>query len=70
MRYAFIFVAIVVSGCVGLNHPSRIAVLQHPDTKQTVQCKVDPTGSGYRVQVENCIRAYEKAGYNLVSDVY
>jgi len=48
---------------------SRMAVLQNPETKQTVQCKVDPWGSlNFATQVDNCIKAYEKAGYKKVAD--
>lgn len=48
---------------------SRIAVLQNPETKQTVQCKADPWGSlNFAGQIENCIKVYEKAGYKKVAD--
>lgn len=48
---------------------ARIAVLQNPETKQTVQCKADPWGSlNYAGQVDNCIRVYEKSGYKKVAD--
>ncbi len=48
---------------------ARIAVLQNPETKQTVQCKADPWGSiNFAGQVDNCIKVYEKAGYKKVAD--
>jgi len=62
-------IGIVLTGCGGTNHPARIAVLQNPETKQTVECRVDPWGSvNYGGQVDNCITAYQKAGYKLVAD--
>jgi len=49
--------------------PSRIVVLQQPETKQTVECKVDPWGSmNYNLQIEKCILAYTQAGYSIVGD--
>ena len=56
----------VLSAC---GSPSRVVVLQHPDTKQTVQCRVDPWGDMRRTtQIESCVRAYEQAGYRVVGD--
>lgn len=55
--------------CGGYHNPARIAVLQNPETKQTVECRVDPWGSVNRAaQVDNCIAVYQKAGYKLVAD--
>lgn len=70
MRFVFIFTAVVLAGCTTATSANRIAVLQNPETKQTVECRVQVTyGSfSFRDQVENCIRAYEKAGYKVVSD--
>jgi hypothetical protein len=49
---------------------SRIAVMQNPETKQTVECRADPWGDmNYRRQIDNCIKAYEGAGYVIRSDV-
>lgn len=60
---------VFAAGCVGLNNPSRIAVLQNPATKQTVDCRADPGGSfSYRSQIESCVSTYQKAGYRLVAD--
>jgi len=48
---------------------SRVVVLRHPETKQTVECRVDPWGHVNRTrQVEDCIVAYKKAGYAVVGD--
>lgn len=48
---------------------SRVVVLQHPETKQTVECRVDPWGHINRtLQVEDCVAAYKKAGYAVVGD--
>lgn len=61
--------ALLGAGCAGTTHPARIAVLQNPETKQTVECRVDPWGSvNYQRQVDNCIAVYQKAGYRLVAD--
>ncbi len=62
---------LLLSGCSSTStaSASRIAVLQNPETKQTVQCKVDPWGSlNFAIQVDNCIKVYEKAGYKKVAD--
>ncbi len=59
----------VLAGCAGTSSTSRIAVLQHPETKQTVECRVNPLASfNNKAQVDNCIDAYTKAGYLLVAD--
>ena len=61
----------VLSACTANSSytSARIAVLQNPDTKQTVQCKADPWGSlNFAAQVDNCIRVYETAGYKKVAD--
>src|SRR5215470_6335391 len=57
----------LASGC---GSASRVVVLQHPETKQTVQCKVEPVGDTTfnRQQIESCVRAYEQAGYRVVGD--
>lgn len=64
---AFGLVALLV-GCASTHNASRIAVLQNPQTKQTVECKVNPWGSNYATQVDNCISTYKKAGYVLIAD--
>lgn len=66
---AFASIAIVATGCAGSSSPARIAVLQNPDTKQTVECRANPWGGvPFQVGVDNCISTYKKAGYVLVAD--
>lgn len=59
---------LLAAGCASTHSQARIAVLQNPETKQTVECKPDAWGTNYSTQVNNCIAAYEKAGYKLVAD--
>ena len=60
---------LILEGCAGSLQSSRIAVLQNPETKQTVQCKADPWGDmNYKRQVDNCIDAYLKSGYKMMAD--
>jgi hypothetical protein len=48
---------------------SRVVVLQNPQTKQTVECRVDPWGDSSRTrQIDHCVNAYRKAGYEVVGD--
>lgn len=59
-------VILTISGCAAT---ARVAVLQNPETKQTVECKIIPAGGmNWTAQVDNCIAAYKKAGYVLVAD--
>lgn len=63
-----ILVACVLS-VAGCGSPSRVVVLQQPDTKQTVECRVDPLGSFDSTgQIESCVFAYNRAGYKVVGD--
>ncbi|WP_334157909.1 hypothetical protein [Oryzomicrobium sp.] len=57
--------ALLGAGCAA---SARIVVLQHPDTKQTVDCRVDGSVTRPYLKQENCINAYEKVGYRVVSD--
>ena len=58
--------AFVLAGCGSV---SRVVVLRHPQTKQTVECRVDPWGSSNRTaQIEDCVKAYRQAGYTVVGD--
>lgn len=42
--------------------------LAYPQTKQTVECR-DPWGDMRRTrQIEHCVDAYKKAGYDVVGD--
>ena len=62
----FVVLALFLAGC---GSPSRVVVLQHPQTKQTVECRVDPLGDVRRTtQIKNCVNAYEQAGYTVVGD--
>lgn len=60
-----IFVAIFIAGCAS---SSRIVILQHPETKQTVDCRVDGTVTRPYLKQENCISGYQSVGYKVVSD--
>ncbi len=63
---AFVACALSIVACGSV---SRVVVLRHPETKQTVECRVDPWGSMSRTQqVEDCVVAYKKAGYAVVGD--
>jgi len=46
-----------------------LIVLQHPETKQAVECKNRPgaTWDPY-AEVEACAKAYEKAGFVRIGD--
>ena len=62
----FSMLLLTLAGC---GSPSRVVVLQHPQTKQTVECRVDPLGDMRRTtQIKNCVDAYEQAGYTVVGD--
>jgi hypothetical protein len=58
--------ALLSAACSVFVQQSRIAVLQNPETKQTVECKA--WGSVYKNQVVNCIKVYQKVGYKLIAD--
>jgi len=61
--------AILAALLTGCGSASRYVVLQHPETKQTVECKVDPWGDiSYNAQIENCVSAHKQAGYLIVGD--
>jgi len=61
-----VLAALLPFGCGSV---SRVVVRQHPQTKQTVECKVDPWGSTNRTaQIEDCVKAYRQAGYMVVGD--
>jgi hypothetical protein len=68
-RRTLLLVAFLSSVSGGCGSASRVVVLQHPQTKQTVQCKVDPWGDmSFNRQVESCVKAHEQAGYTVVGD--
>jgi len=57
---------VALAGCVS---PSRVVVLQQPETKQTVECRVNPWGSISNAnQINKCVYAYKQAGYSVVGD--
>ena len=61
--------AVGVLALAGCAATARVAVLQNPETKQTVECKIIPAGGmNWTAQVDNCIAAYKKAGYVVVAD--
>ena len=63
---AAVLVPVMLTGC---GSPSRVVVLQNLDTKQTVECRVDPLGDiRRRTQIKNCVNAYKAAGYTVVGD--
>jgi|GEM_PF-2222627 len=69
MKIAMTILTVMLAGCAHTAHSARIAVLQNPETKQTVECRPDPWGDlNYKLQIDNCIAAYQKAGYKLVAD--
>ena len=64
--YLILTLAFFIAGCAAT---ARVAVLQNPETKQTVECKIIPMGGmNWTAQVDNCITAYKKAGYVVVAD--
>lgn len=64
-----LLVALAILVFAGCGSPSRVVVLQHPMTKQTVECRVDPQGDiRRRTQIRNCVNAYGQAGYVVVGD--
>jgi len=54
------------SGGCGSAH--RVVILQHPQTKQTVQCMPLTSGGPSGWQIASCVRRYEKAGYTVIGD--
>jgi hypothetical protein len=64
-----VLLAVFVAGCAATNSYSRVAVLQHKETKQTVECRY-PEVAAIRLSshIETCIATYEKAGYKLLAD--
>ena len=65
MKMVAIVATFMLVGCAA---SARVVILQHPDTKQTVDCRVDGTVSRPYLKQENCITAYESIGYRVVSD--
>ena len=66
MRVILVAWMLLLAAC---GSPSRVVVLQHPQTKQTVECRVDPWGSMNRTgQIDACVSAYKKSGYEVIGD--
>ena len=66
MRFILLASLLLLAACGSV---SRVVVLQHPQTKQTVECRVDPWGDVRRThQIESCVDAYKKAGYAVIGD--
>ena len=66
MLFLLLIALLLLAACGSV---SRVVVLQHPQTKQTVECRVDPWGDMRRTrQIEDCVDAYKKAGYDVVGD--
>ena len=60
---------VVLVGACGTYSPARIVIMQHPGTKQTAECKVDPWGHiNRKLQIDSCVLSYEQAGYKKVGD--
>ena len=67
MKYSLtiLIATLLITGCAA---SARIVILQHPETKQTVDCKVDGSVTRPYLKQENCISGYQSIGYKVVSD--
>ena len=66
MKYLGCLLCMLVVGCGPV---SRTVVMQHPETKQTIACKMDGAVDwDSTTAVDSCVRAHEQAGYKLVGD--
>lgn len=55
---------LLLAGC---DPAKQLAVMQHPQTKQTVQCQPDLEWSiDWEASIDHCVKAYEKAGYTRI----
>ena len=67
-KWIFLIAVMTVTSCASYS-PARIVVMQNSETKQTVECKVDPWGHiNRKIQVDSCVTSYEQAGYVKLSD--
>lgn len=67
-KAALALLPLVLTACSSPPH-HRFAVLHHPETKQTVRCEVDPRTTWqweYKRDLQNCVEAYEKVGFERV----
>lgn len=63
-KYIIIATLLSLTGCAADPNNHTLIVLEHPETKQTVQCKGDAWASwNVYAETEKCAEAYEKAGY-------
>ena len=52
------------TGCAMNPSNNTLVVLQHPETKETKECRADAwTTWNVYAEVEACAKAYEKAGF-------
>ncbi|MDO8478370.1 MAG: hypothetical protein Q7W02_19660 [Candidatus Rokubacteria bacterium] len=67
MRVMLVASILLLSAC---GSATRVVVLQNPQTKQTVECKVmNPDIPAVRAkQIKDCVKAYKAAGYDVVGD--
>lgn len=58
---------LALSGCVTSLGYNTLVVLQHPETKETRECRADAwTTWNVYAEVEACAKAYEKAGFERI----
>ena len=68
IHYLLLPLVLLITSC-GVYSPARVVIMQNLETKQTVECKVDPWGHiNRKLQVDSCVGAYEQAGYKKISD--
>jgi hypothetical protein len=69
MIRCFLVLLVLLTAACGAYSPARIVIMQNLESKQTVECKVDPWGHANRkLQIDSCVNAYEQAGYKKASD--
>ena len=69
--FAIMLFVLVVAGSGCAMNPSNktLIVLQHPETKDTEECRADAwTTWNVYAEVEACAKAYEKAGFIRLGD--
>lgn len=64
MRFLLLIMPLLFVGCGGVQH---LALMQHPQTGDVRECKIDPWGDiRYAKQIDDCVKLYEKVGYEKV----
>ena len=61
--------ALVVLSACSRPASEKLAVMVHPETKQTAQCTVDPWHTWewqYAEVIQQCVEGYERAGFKRV----